>query len=90
MADGLPSSGIPTEAIDPPSKAKKNGSWGSLALRLAAMGCLLAITLLDASKPDWEPSAYLVVGFIGAMFGITGKEAVDLLKSRFGRDSSSS
>ena len=91
MTDGPPPRNeISAEEDNPPNKVKTNGSLGSLALQLAAMVCLLAITLLDAFKPDWEPSVHLVVGFIGVMFGITGKEAVALLKSRFGRDSSTS
>ncbi len=46
MANGPPPRSETTTG-EPSSKPKTNGSWGSLALRFAAMGCLLAIALLD-------------------------------------------
>ena len=78
-----PEQGVDTEELEPKPNGH-NGSMGGILLRFAAMGGLLAMVWLDWTNADWEPPQLIVVGFIAALLGITGREAIDLIRDRVG------
>ena len=62
--------------------SSKAASLAAVLLQFAALVALVVIALIDSRSPDWSPPNLLYAGLFGALLGITGDSAVELLKPR--------